>query len=407
MRTTFEDAHPGRPRILFVGIPESSHTHSWIELLDGASFNVRLFGMPTGLPPNDWPVPTYVTSYDHQLVENTTRTCLYPASRISRFVKRQTARILKEANSGELASRWLAATIMSWRPHLIHTLGLDQARFYFGARRRHRFGNTGKWVLQLRGGSDLALAHRDPELAKLISEVIRECDQLLSDNQENFRIALEMGIRPEQLSRIGTVPGTGGIDLELRASLRPVTPSTRRTLLLPKSYETPWQKILPVFEALKLCWDQIQPCEVWMLAADPEARMWFWDLPSHIREHVHQFERLPRSRALEMMSQARVMLAPSLVDGVPAVMYEAMVLGAFPIVSPLETIVQVVEHERNVLFARNLYPEEIAAALRRAMTDDGLVDAAAARNLELVRRVAGREEIRSRVINFYEKLVVS
>ena len=70
----------------------------------------------------------------------------------------------------------------------------------------------------------------------------------------------------------------------------------------------------------------------------------------------------------------------------------------------LETITAVVEHERNVLFARNLYPAEIAGALTRAMTDDGLIDAAAERNLELVRRVAGREEIRARVINFYEKL---
>jgi len=81
-----------------------------------------------------------------------------------------------------------------------------------------------------------------------------------------------------------------------------------------------------------------------------------------------------------------------------------MACGAFPIVSPLETIFPVVENERNVLFARTLYPDEIAAALTRAMTDDALVDAAAQRNLEVVRRVANRETIRARVIEYYESL---
>jgi len=98
------------------------------------------------------------------------------------------------------------------------------------------------------------------------------------------------------------------------------------------------------------------------------------------------------------------MLAPSLVDGTPNSMFEAMATGALPIVSPLETIRALVEHERNVLFARNLYPQEIAEALYRAMTDDELVDRGAEHNLTLVRRVANRSIIRPRVIDYYTQL---
>jgi glycosyltransferase involved in cell wall biosynthesis len=104
------------------------------------------------------------------------------------------------------------------------------------------------------------------------------------------------------------------------------------------------------------------------------------------------------------MTNARIMLAPSLVDGTPNSMFEAMASGAFPIVSPLETICGVVEDEHNVLFARNLYPEEIATALVRAATDGQMVDAAAQRNLELVGRVANRDEIGPRVALLYEAL---
>jgi glycosyltransferase involved in cell wall biosynthesis len=98
------------------------------------------------------------------------------------------------------------------------------------------------------------------------------------------------------------------------------------------------------------------------------------------------------------------MLAPTLIDGIPNSLYEAMASGAFPILSPIETILSVVKNEENVLFARNLYPHEIADALARAMTDDALVDAASQKNLELVRRVASRDLIRPRVIEFYEWL---
>ena len=132
--------------------------------------------------------------------------------------------------------------------------------------------------------------------------------------------------------------------------------------------------------------------------------MWFWSLPEVIRRSCRPRERVARSEVLEMMLKARVMLAPALIDGVPNSMYEAMACGAFPIVSPLETILSVVNNEENVLFARNLYPNEIADALTRAMTDDALVDAAAEKNLELVRRRASRDLIRPRVIEFYESL---
>jgi len=73
--------------------------------------------------------------------------------------------------------------------------------------------------------------------------------------------------------------------------------------------------------------------------------------------------------------------------------------------SPIETVTSVVKNEENVLFARNLYPHEIADALVRAMTDDALVDEAAQKNLELVRRIASRDLIRPRVIEFYESLL--
>ena len=395
-------------RILFIGLGENSHTQSWIDLLEGASFNVRLFSMPTGSPPDNWSIPTYVTSYHGPRHKSATRTPLYPANSLHRFVKRQTARAFGLPDPHAMAGRWLAKILHEWRPHIVHTLGIEQGgEFFLNVRRKYGLEDTGKWVLQTRGGSDLALTHLDPERRKQLVDILAACDQLISDNEQNFQIARELGVREEQLASIAPVPGTGGIDVEgLRKKWQGPT-SSRRAIVWPKAYDSAWGKMLPVFEALKMIWDRIQPFEIHMLSMTAESRMWFWSLPEEIRRSCRPRERVARAEVLELMPKARVMLAPALIDGVPNSLYEAMAAGAFPIVSPLETIVPVVKNEVNVLFARNLYPEEIAAALERAMTDDALVDHAAQQNLELVSRIANREHIRPRVIEFYERLAGS
>lgn len=400
------DPLPGRPRILFIGLGENTHTHSWIDLLDGAEFNVRLFSMPTGSPPDDWSVQTYVTSYHGPRVKTNTRTPLYPANSIRRFVKRQTARAFGMSDVQSLAGRWLAKILREWRPDIVHTLGIEQGgEFFLHVRRQFGLEKIGKWVLQTRGGSDLALTHLDPERRKQLMDILGACDQLISDNENNFLIARELGVREEQLAPITPVPGTGGIDVEsLRNKWQGLT-SNRRSIVWPKAYDSAWGKMLPTFEALKMVWDRIQPCEIHMLSMNAESKMWYWSLPEAIRRSCRPRERVARSEVLELLPKARVMLAPTLIDGIPNSLYEAMACGAFPILSPIETVLPVVKNEENVLFARNLYPNEIADALWRAMTDDSLVDAAAQKNLELVRRIASRDLIRPRVIEFYESLL--
>ena len=396
------------PRILFIGLGENTHTHSWIDLLEGANFDVRLFSMPTGSPPDNWPVRTYVTCYHGPRVKTNTRTPLYPANSIRRFVKRQSARAFGIADVQSLAGRWLAKILREWRPDIIHTLGIEQGgEFFLHVRRQFGLENIGKWVLQTRGGSDLALTHLDPERRKQLIDILGACDQLISDNENNFAIARELGVREEQLAKIAPVPGTGGIDVEsLRSKWQGLT-SNRRSIVWPKAYDSAWGKMLPTFEALKMVWDKIQPCEIHMLSMNAESKMWYWSLPEAIRRSCRPRERVARAEVLELLPKARVMLAPTLIDGIPNSLYEAMACGAFPILSPIETVLPVVKNEKNVLFARNLYPNEIADALARAMTDDALVDAAAQKNLELVRRIASRDLIRPRVIEFYESLLRS
>ena len=398
-----DDPFPGRPRILFVGHAEGSHTHAWIDLLAGARFNVRLFALPSGLPPDEWPVRTYVTAPTSRRLDGRTRRRLYPAWRLARAPKRAYARLVSSDRAVE--QRWLAHVIRAWKPTIVHTLGVDPAgEFFFDTRREFGLEGVGQWLLQTRGGSDLALARFDEARSSRLATVLRAADCILSDNSTNFAIAREMGVRENQLSPIGTVPGTGGVDIEELNAVASGPPSTRSVIVWPKAYECPWSKALPVFEALTRYWHRLPECEIHLLATIPETRMWFHALPAEIKAACRIDDRIPRRELLALMGTARVMLAPSLVDGTPNSMFEAMGTGAFPILSPLDTIRPLLRDGSNVLFARNLYPDEIGEALVRAMTDDALVDAAAERNLMLVRELADRTAIRPRVLELYDSL---
>jgi glycosyltransferase involved in cell wall biosynthesis len=430
------DPSPGQPKILFIGWPESSHTHSWIDLLEGSAFNYRLFCLPAAEPPAEWPVRCYLTAsglpirsepmrrtvfpppprsihraiqlvrgaagYDNQTGGDGTRD---PVSRLARVLDRVYRS--KHAISLEQA---LAKVIREWRPDIVHTLGFDPASyFYLRTMKRHGPLSAGRWVAQARGGPDIALQRYAPDTLPLIKEVFSRCDHFIADNQQNYDFAQTAGLAERKIRNpgMGVVSGPGGLDLEGLRTRWTLLPSRRdRIVVWPKAYEINSAKAMPVFEAIMTVWNQIQPCRIEMLwMTQPEVRIWYEKLfPEHIKRDCPAHSRLSREQTLDYLAKARVMLAPSLSDGIPNAMMEAMALGAAPIVSPLDTIADVVRNEENVLFARNLYPDEIAKALVRMMSDDELVDRIATNNLNHIRKLADRKVVRERAVFFYEEV---
>ncbi len=436
MPTEFNiDPHPHRPRILFIGFGESSHTESWIRLLDGAEFNVRLFCLPSGKLPDDWNIKCYTTS-GTPYANNLNRIAVYPPGKGSFFGFMHLVQVASDKNivpgprifraltrmclnffirmfRGKYSAsieEALAKVIQEWKPDIIHTLGFDPASYlYLRCRAQFEIAGVGKWVAQARGGPDLGLQRYDPDYLPNILAVFRHCDHFIADNETNYAYALEAGLDPDKIRYpgMGVVSGAGGIDCDGMTQLFSGPPSKReRIIVWPKAYETYTAKALPVFEALIKVWDRIQPCRIemlWMVQSD--VKIWYEKMvPAHIKRACSTYGRLTLRETWEKISKARVMIAPSLSDGIPNTMMEAMALGTAPLVSPLETIIPVVKDEENVLFARNLYPDEIAEALLRLMSDDDLVDRMAANNMVAIRRMADRIKIKVKAIQFYEQI---
>ena len=450
MNDLFEiDPYPGQPKILFVGLGISSHTHCWIDLLADSNLNVRLFSVPVGgTPPHNWKIPTYLCDPSSELprgLDENNRKSFYPVpentensiNRINvlksnksflffwfldkiynktcthfkipkhnfQYTHYPDRHLLYPANLINSFDQWLAEIISGWRPDVIHTLGLfdwQGGLFYSQVREKYGLAGKGKWVLQLRGGSDIALRRYNPDTFKQIHKAFTDCDEIITDNYSNIEYIRGLGFG-NKISPISPVPGSGGLDIASENNYIP--PSKRdRIILWPKAYESKWSKAIPVLEAIKLAWETIKPCKIIMTACNPEVREWLFTFPEEIQNSFQVNDRISHAEMISLMQTARVVLAPSLVDGVPNVIYESMAYGAFPIVSPLDTIQRVFQNKTNVLFARNIYPTEIKEALVIAMTDNLLIDTAYHTNLEMVRKIANRKTIAENVIKSYYKM---
>lgn len=418
--TAFDrEAYPHTPKILFIGIPYSAHALSWIGMLPPLEFSVRFFGVTDGYPDADWPYKTYIISPDLPFGLNpATRQTLYPQPEawqayhagLERLPEEQRSKLPVPTQRADTPVDWLAQVIMDWEPDVIHTLGLDPAAFfYLQARDQYPIAHIGAWVVQSRGRLDLLFHDTQPEMAGKIERVLAECDQFVADNPISYQLAETYGLDPAKKSALGMIPGSGGVDVSaLKESWHQLPSQRPRTIIWPKAADNIAARVLPIFEALKACWAQIQPCELLIFPGfNGDLDFWFKSLPQEIQKSCHVSGSVSRREILSLMTQSRVMLAPSLTDGVPNVLYEAMAAGAFPIVSPLETLLPLFEPEQNVLYARNLYPSEIAAALVRAMNDDALVDGAARRNLDVVKRLADWPANAARVCAYYQDLAAS
>jgi glycosyltransferase involved in cell wall biosynthesis len=81
---------------------------------------------------------------------------------------------------------------------------------------------------------------------------------------------------------------------------------------------------------------------------------------------------LPHEAALEAIARGAVLLLPSLWEGLPIVLLEAMAIGVPVVASAVGGVPEVVEHERTGLLVDRQAPERYAKAVRRLLHEPDL-----------------------------------
>jgi glycosyltransferase involved in cell wall biosynthesis len=405
-------------KILFIGLAESSHTTSWIELLENSEIEYRLFALPTGARPDSLKIPVYLSSHRFFLKPKQ-----FPIMRISSIARIKSLilflklklntnfarRIRKYFKIKEVKSKAiqfavipsLISVIKRFKPDIVHTLGVFDASVLF-REVSPRFPSI-NWVMQVRGGPDLDYYYLIESRKSTIQDILSKIDYLICDSEFNYNLAEKLGADTSKF-KLGVVSGAGGV--KLKSSKNRTFDKNSQTVIWPKAHEGVSAKALPILEAIKLALSEIVNINFEIFCLDQEeVQLWIQsNLPSEIRERFKIYERVGREEFMSHLSKSQVLLSPSLMDGIPNVLIESMALGVVPIVSPLNTIKEFVSDPENVYFARNLYPNEIANALIKSLSEETCNERKIENNYDLVKKIYDRDKVRLKVNEFYNKI---
>jgi glycosyltransferase involved in cell wall biosynthesis len=107
---------------------------------------------------------------------------------------------------------------------------------------------------------------------------------------------------------------------------------------------------------------------------------------------------------LRLYGRARVYIGLSISDAASTALLEAMVMGTFPIQSCTACADEWIVDGKSGFIVPPEDPETIAIAIRRAVSDDKLVDGAAEINGRVARERLDQSVIRPQVVAMYKKV---
>jgi len=269
--------------------------------------------------------------------------------------------------------------------------------------RRRYEGQFPPWIYSS-WGSDLYFFGRYPKHQAKIREVLASCDYYVADCQRDVELAARYGFRGESL---GVFPSVGGFDISgMRRWLQPGPVSARRLIAL-KGYIGWAGRANVALQALQLCAEALKGYTVALYLASSEVKKMARHVASVTEAPFTILPPSPNQEIIRLMGSSRIAIGVSVTDGTPISMLETMAMGAFPIQSNTISTAEWITNGENGMLVPPEDPQAIAAAIKRALSDDSLVDRAAEINLRLTSERIDRSVIQPQVIAMYEKIAAN
>ena len=391
-------------RILFVAMSDSVHTARWIAQVADCGWDLHLFpsldfGATHALLRN---VTVHHSFYGGDVGRNPTarRRGINLGFRSSAYVARMAMKQLRP----DYRSRALARLVKRLRPAIVHSLEF-QAAGYMTLDAQQAIGDSFPTWIATNWGSDLTLFGRLPAHRERIHSILARCDYYSCECTRDIALARDFGLKGETFP---VLPNAGGFDLAEAWSLRAPGPTSGRRLVMLKGYQHWAGRALVGLRALARCADALTGHTVVVYGAGDEVRLAAVLFAADTGVDTIVLPRLTTHREiLGYHGRARVSIGLSIGDAISTSFLEAMLMGAFPIQSDTSCGDEWAAHGEGALFVPPEDPEQVEAALRRALTDDALVDSAATRNWDTAQARLDQGRIQAQVIEQYRRVATS
>jgi hypothetical protein len=387
-------------RILFVSPVASIHTARWIAQLHGTGWDLHVF-------------PAIEADEPHgELTGVTVHRAAYCASARPGLTQAG-LRLPSEGTVAAVRRMWrtwrpryreqqLARLVERLRPDLVHSMDTQTGGYLTLAARRLCGGGFPPWAAT-NWGSDVYLFGRLAAHRERVREVLGHLDYAFCECRRDVDLMASHGFRGKQHP---LVPAGGGFRLEELEPIRSATPASQRRLILVKGYQTWAGRALVALRALERCADLLDGREIAVFSAGEEVTIAAELFEQRTGVPVRVIpQRTAHRDMLALHAQARVYVGLSISDAISLSFLDAMAMGAFPVQSGTSCGDEWTKDGRTALFVPPDDVDVVEGALRRALADDALVDAAAAANWSTVRARLDWHTLRQQVIGSYTRMV--
>ena len=418
-------------RILFIGMIDSPHTARWIRQIADAGWDLHVFPVYGAVA---HPLLEGVTIHrpfmtirprrmlrllftDPLTALNPGRIerdihpnrlpvkAVYPLPMLSPFERLLNERKTEPLGESDVRApspygpKVLARLIRKLKPDLIHSMEFQHAGYNVLAARDILGADRFPRWLATNWGSDIYYYRNFPDHRAQISRLLKSVDLYSCECERDVTLARELGLKAPALP---VMPNTGGFDLDeaqrLRSSLKP----SKRKLLMVKGYQSFAGRALTALDAVLKCADVLKDWRIVVYSATPEVVERAEELRAFHGINISILNQAPHERILKYLAYSRAYLGVSVSDAISTSMLEAMAMGAFPIQTNTACCNEWFEDGKTGFSVPHDDVNVIADRLRRAATQDELVDTAAGENWTTVTERLDQNKLKPLARDFYE-----
>lgn len=398
-------------RILFVVETNSPHSAKWINQLKDKGWEIYIF---QGIMEKTTISPEYKLSHFYlpfplKSQFNINQKYLFP------FKNDEVCQLITRIFTyffPNYYANFLVRAINEIKPDIIHSLGLNvnwhnhcltvlKAKKIMG-----KSFNT-PWIYST-WGSDLDY------YAKLslknyyeVSEIIKQCDYLITECSRDHKLAVKMGFKGQFL---GIFPAIGGFPLEQIKKYRQPGLTSARKIIILKGRDNnckggdPVGRAMTALRAFKICHDVLKKFEIYIFQASPNVIQAVKEINNKFNLNIKILPFVKYDDLLKIMGKSRIFISLTINDGLPISLVEAISLGAFPIHSNVESLKDWISNGKNGLLTPPEDPKAVAEALCFTLNNNSLIDKASRINAELVLNKLSSGVVKPKVVEMYQRI---
>jgi glycosyltransferase involved in cell wall biosynthesis len=247
-------------------------------------------------------------------------------------------------------------------------------------------------------GNDFTLHAPSTPLMKIHTRrVMQSVDGLHADTERDLRLAREWGLGVDKVTLV--TPGAGGVRSEV--FYPPVEPVQEPLIINPRGVR-PYVRNDSFFKAIPLVLAKRPDARFVCSSMQGEAQALAWVRELGIESAVELLPPVPFAEMGDVFRRAQIVVSPSVHDGTPNSLIEAMACGCFPIAGDLESIREWITHAQNGLLVDAASPQSIAEAILLGLEREDLRREAAGLNANILSEKAEYGQTMGRVVEFYK-----